>query len=111
MPVAALVMMAYCQSVLGKAITGSEINFFCKLMKASMAAGGRGLPLYPESFRVSLNSGAAVTAKSLMCILKKLHRPMKDQIVLTSLGGLAVWMALSLFFPGLIPSGVKVKPK
>jgi hypothetical protein len=44
-PVAALVMRAYCRSVLGKAITSSEISCFLKLMKASMAAGGRGPPL------------------------------------------------------------------
>jgi hypothetical protein len=99
-PVAALVMSAYCQSVLGNAITGSEINYFHRLMKASIAGLGRGPPLYPESFQVSLNSEAAITAKSLMCILKKLHSPTKEQIVLMSLEALAVWMALSLFFAG-----------
>jgi len=110
-PVTASVMRAYCRSVLGKAITSSKINCFRKLMKASMDAGGRGPPLKPESFRVSLNSGPVMTAKSLMCVRKKLHRPTKDRSVLTSLGGLAVWIALILFFLGLIPSGVKVKPR
>ncbi len=60
---------------------------------------------------MSLNNGAAIRAKSLMCVLKKLHRPTKDQIVLISVGGLASLMALSLFFPSLIPSGVSVKPR
>jgi hypothetical protein len=50
-------------------------------------------PLYPESFRVSLNSGAAITLKSLMCVRKKLQSPSKEQIVLTSLGALAIWIA------------------
>jgi hypothetical protein len=110
-PVAASVMSAYWRSVLRKAITGSEISCFLKLIKASMAEFGNVPPLYPESFRVSLNRGAAITVKYLMCVRKKLHRPMKDRIVLTSLGALAVWIALSLFFSGLIPSGVKVKPR
>ncbi len=80
-------------------------------MKACMAASGNGPPLYPESFWVSLNSGAAITAKSLMCVRKKLHNPTKDLIVLTSAGALAVWIALSLFLPGLMPSGVRVNPR
>ena len=58
-----------------------------------------------------MNRGAVISAKSLMCVLKKLHRPMKDRIVLISVGGLASLMALSLFLPGLIPSGVRVKPR
>ncbi len=110
-PVAASVMSANCQLVRGNAITGSEISCFCKLMNASIAGLGRGPPLYPESFPMSLNNGAAITAKSLMCVQKKLHNPTKVQIVLTSLGAFAVWIALSLFFPGLIPSGVRVKPR
>ncbi len=80
-------------------------------MKVFMAASGKGPPLYPESFRVSLNSGAEITAKSLMCVWKKLHNPTKDLIVLTSAGALAVWIALSLLLPGLIPSGVSVNPR
>jgi hypothetical protein len=76
-------------SVLGNAITGS------KVMKSSIAGLGRGPPLYPESFWVSLNSGAAITEKFLMCVLKKLNSSTKEGIVLSSLGALAVWMALS----------------
>jgi len=49
--------------------------------------------------------------KFLMCVLKKLHTPTKDMIVFTSVGGFASLMAISLFFPGLTPSGVSVKPK
>ncbi len=109
--VAASVIRAYCQSVRGNAITGSETSCLCKLMNDFIAGSGRGPPLYPESFLVSQNNGAAITAKSLMCIRKKLHNLTKERIVLTSLGGLAVWIALSLFFPGLFPSGVSMKPK
>ncbi len=58
-----------------------------------------------------MNNGAAIRAKSLMCVLKKLHNPTKDQMVLMSVGGLGSFMALSLFFPGLIPSGVRVKTR
>ncbi len=70
--VAASVIRAYWQSSLGKAITGSEMSYFLRLLKASIAASGKGPPLYPESFRVSLNNGATMTAKSFMCVLKKL---------------------------------------
>jgi len=37
--------------------------------------------------------------------------PTNDLMVLISVGGLASLMALSLFLLGLIPSGVKVKPR
>ncbi len=47
-------------------------------------------------------------AKSLMCVWKKLHRPTKEQIILTSVGSLVCLMTLSLFFPGLIPSCVRM---
>ena len=60
---------------------------------------------------LSLNSGVAITAKSLMLVWKKLHNPTKDRIILTSAGAMAVWIALSLFLPGLMPSGVRVKPR
>jgi hypothetical protein len=50
-------------------------------------------------------------AKFLMWVQKKLHYPTNDLIVFTSVGGLASFMAFSLFLPGLIPSGVSVKPK
>jgi hypothetical protein len=50
-------------------------------------------------------------ANFFICVLKKLHKPTKEQIVLTSVGGLASLIAFNLFFPGLIPSGVKVKPR
>ncbi len=42
---------------------------------------------------------------------KKLHRPTKERIVLMSVGGLAFFMAFSLFLPGFIPAGVRVKPR
>ncbi len=60
---------------------------------------------------MSLKSGAAMIAKFLMWVLKKLHNPTKDLIVLTSVGGLASLIAFNLFFHGLIPSGVSVKPR
>ena len=66
---------------------------------------------YPESLRVTQKSGAAMMAKSLMCVLKKLHSPTKDLTILIMVGGLASLMACSLFCPGLMPSGVKVKPR
>ncbi len=50
-------------------------------------------------------------AKFLMCVWKKLHRPTNDRMVLTSVGGLASLIAFNLFFPGFIPSGVRVKPR
>jgi len=49
-----------------------------------------------------------MSAKSLVCIRKKLHKPMKDQIVLISEGCLASLIAFSLFLLGLIPSSVRV---
>ena len=110
-PVAAYVIKAYCLSALGNAMIGSEVSAFWSAEKAAIASFGSGPPLYPESLRVSLNRGAAMMAKFLMCVRKKLHRPMKDQIVLTSVGGLASLIAFNLFFPGLILAGVKVKPR
>ena len=50
-------------------------------------------------------------AKILMRVLKNLHSPMIEQMVLTSVAGFASLMVLSLFFPGFIPSGVSVKPR
>ena len=60
---------------------------------------------------MSLKRGAAMMAKFLMCVQKKLHRLTKDLIVLTSVGGLASLIAFNLFLPGLMPSGVSVKPR
>ncbi len=65
--------------------------------------------LYPESFHVTLKSEAAMVAKSLMCIRKKLQRPTND--ILTLVGVSASLIACSLFHPGLIPCGVNVKPR
>ncbi len=65
-PMAASVIRAYWRSNRGKAMTGSEISCFRRFMKAAMAASDKGPPLYPESFLVSLNRGAAMIAKSLM---------------------------------------------
>ncbi len=110
-PVAASVIRAYWQSSRGKAITGSEMSCFRRFMKAAMGASGKGPPLYPESFLVSLNRGAAMIAKSLMWVQKKLQRPTNDLMVLTSAGALAVSMAFSLFLLGLILSGVRVNPR
>jgi len=58
-----------------------------------------------------LNSGAAMVAKSLMCVRKKLQRATKDLTILTFVGGLASLIACNLFLPGLIPWGVNVKPR
>ncbi len=52
-----------------------------------------------------------MSAKSLMCVQKKLHKPMKDRMVLMSVGRLASLIAFSLFFPGFIPFGVSVNPR
>ncbi len=111
MPVAASVMSVYRESALGRAITSSEVSCFCRAQRACSAASGRGPDLYLEPFCVSRNKGTAINVKSLMCVLKKLHNPMKDLISLISFRGLASLMALSLFFLGLIPSRVCVKPK
>jgi len=50
-------------------------------------------------------------AKFLIWVLKKLHSPTKEQVVLTSVGGLAFLIAFNLFLPGFIPAGVSVKPR
>ncbi len=110
-PVAVSVIRAYWRSSHGKAMTDSEKSCFQRVMKAAMASSGKRPPLYPESFRVSLNNGAAMISKFLMRVRKKLQRPTKDLIVLTSAGALAVSMAFSLFLLGLIPSGVRVNPR
>jgi len=47
-------------------------------LKACRASGGSGPDLYPESFLVTLKTGAAMVAKILMCAQKKLQRPTKD---------------------------------
>jgi len=60
---------------------------------------------------VRWKSGAAMIAKFLMWVWKKLHRPTNDRIVLTSVGGFASLMALSFLSPRLIASGVRVKPR
>jgi hypothetical protein len=57
---------------------------------------------------VTLNSGAAMVAKSLMCVLKKLHNPTKDLTILIVVGGLASLMACSLFLPD-IGSDISIK--
>ncbi len=67
--------------------------------------------MYPESCHVSLNSGAAMIAKLQIWFGKKLQSPTNDLIDLTSVGGLALLIALSWAFPGLIPSGAKVNPR
>ncbi len=102
--VAASVIRAYWRSNLGKAMTGSEMSCLLRVTKAALASSGNGPPL----FRVSLKSGAAMMAKFLMWVRKKLHRPTNDLIVVTSAGVFAVSIAFSLFMLGLIPSGVKV---
>ncbi len=107
-PVAASVIKAYWRSNLGKAMTGSEMSCLLRVLKAALASSGSGPPLYPESFLVSLKSGAATMAKFLMWVRKKLHRPTKDLIVLASVRVFTVSIAFSLFLPGLIPSGVSV---
>ena len=92
-PVAASVMRAYCRSIRGKAMTGSEVSCCCRILKDCKAAGGKGPDLYPESFLVTWNSGAAIIAKSFMCVLKKLQSPTKDLTILIVVGGLASLIA------------------
>jgi hypothetical protein len=46
-----------------------------------------------------LVKGAAMMAKSLMCVQKKLHNPTKDQTIL-----MTSQIACSLICPGLMPS-------
>ena len=92
-------------------MAGSEMSCLLRVLKAALASSGSGPPLYPESFLVSLNRGAATMAKFLMWVRKKLQRPTNDRIVLTSAGILAVSMDFSLFLPGLMPSGVRVNPR
>ena len=72
-----------------------------------------GPDLYLESFRISLNSGSAMSAKSFNVSSEEIAHPnpTKDQMVLISVGGLASLIAFSLFFPGFIPSGVRVNPR
>ncbi len=100
-PVAASVIRVYWQSSHGKAMTGSEMSCFLRLMKAAMAASGKGPPLYLESFMVSLNNGAAMIAKSLMWVWKKLQRPTNDLMVLTSAKGSGSLDGLQLVLAGL----------
>jgi len=75
-----------------------------------VVAPGSGLEEYPDSWQVSLNKGAANIAKSLMWLQKKLQRLTNELIDLMSMGALASLIAFSLAWPGLIPSGVRVKP-
>jgi hypothetical protein len=67
--------------------------------------------LYPESFLVTLNRGAAIIAKSLMWVRKKLQRPTKDLTIFMLVGGCASLIACNLFLPGLMPSGDSMNPR
>ncbi len=95
-------------SDLGKANVGSWHNCDWSSRNAWLAALGKGPEVYPESCRVSLNKGAAMIAKFWIWFRKKLHKPMKDRISLTSVGTIAILIALSFAWPGLIPCGVNV---
>jgi hypothetical protein len=78
-------------------MTGSDINCCCSPLKVCCASLGSGQYLYPESFLVTLKRGAAMTAKSLMCVLKKLQSPTKDLTILMFVGGLVEhlgWLAV-----------------
>jgi hypothetical protein len=74
----------YFQSDEGKAMTGSCVSWFFNVLKLVIASFGSKPPLYPESLNVSLNKGATMMAKSLMCVGKKFHRLTNDLIVFTS---------------------------
>jgi hypothetical protein len=80
-------------------------------IKASMAYFGSGPPLQPESWRVRQNSGAAMMVTSFILVLKKLQRPMNDLIVLILMGSFVSLMTFSLFFPNLMPLGVRVNTR
>jgi len=56
-PFEASVMSAYCQSNLGKAISGSEVSCFWSIRKAHFASSDKGPDIYPESFWVSFRVG------------------------------------------------------
>jgi hypothetical protein len=74
----------YCLSAPGKAITGLEVDCLWNISYAFIASGGNFLVLDYESFCVSFNGGA-------VDVCGRLH--------------------LYDGFPGLIPSGVRVKPR
>ena len=91
-------------------MTVSAHNLLFKMLKALSA-----LPViwpleYSASFLVALLSGSQMFAKSL-CVLKKSHSPTNDLISFLRYGILAVFTALSLSFPGLMPTGVNRSPK
>jgi hypothetical protein len=82
---------------------GSEHSIVIRVSKASSA-----LPViepfeYSESFLAALFSGSQILAKSLIGILKKLHKPTNDLISSFDVKIFAFSTALSLSFPGVMP--------
>ena len=110
-PVAASTSTAYVLSFLGYAMIGSVINRFLKMWKALRASPVIGPLTYGESFLVALFKGSQILLKSLIWVLKKLHNPTKDLISDLEVGILAFSTAFSLSLPGIIPSGVSLKPR
>ncbi len=53
----------------------------------------------------------AINVKFFMCVLRKLHRPMKDQIVFMSMGDCAYLMTFKIFFPCLTTFTVRTNPR
>jgi hypothetical protein len=82
---------------------GSEHNIVFRFSNASLALPVIGPLEYSESFRVALFNGSQILAKSLMCVLKKLHKPTKDLISSFDSGIFTFSTAFSLSFPGLMP--------
>jgi hypothetical protein len=111
MPLAASVISAYCLFDLGKALTGSEVSCYWNTLKACISSGGRRPFLWPESFLVTLNSGATIIAESLMWVQKKLQRPTKHLTILILVAGWASRIACSFFHFGLMLSGVNMNPR
>ncbi len=107
----ALVIKVYFWPARGNANTGLALSWHCSCVNDWHAASGSSPERYLESYCVSLNSGAAIIAKSQIWFWKMLQSLMNDLIDLISVGGLALLIALSLAFPSLIPSGAKVNPR
>ena len=110
-PVDASTIRAYVLSALGYAMIGSEHNNALRVSNASNGLPVIGPFVYSESLRVALFNGSQILAKSLMWVLKKLHRPTNDLISSLEDGILAVSTAFSLSLPGLMPVGVNLNPR
>ena len=109
-PVEASTIRAYCLSYLGYATMGSDVRAALSLTNVSSASGRRGLPFHGEFLHWSLFKGWANKWKFLMCVLKKLHSPMKERTILMDVGKGAHLVQANLSLPGVMPFGVRVKP-